>query len=223
MPRSPRTRSCSSRASAVRRALEDRLQLDEGAETLDLVEVDAGRVQDPQLPLLHHRPAHAAALGELGSRRGPVGHGEARVLAHPGRAEIRPLVADQLGCRHGAALRAVVRLLAQLEAAGLDTEVRVDLVKPTLVAGTGRTSTFGDGGEVVAGAFVSTFVRGMPGSLPSRRAAVSGTGLAEGRTRPESESRRSLQSPRRSPGKANPALPSACCPRRCPLPKARPS
>ena len=87
----------------------------------------------------------------------------------PGRRSGQAVVADRLGARGGAAAPRRVRLLAQLEAAGLDTEVRVDLIQPSLVASAGRTGTFGNGDEVVAGDLVSTFVRGMPGSQLTRR------------------------------------------------------
>ena len=160
------------------RALEDRLELDEGAEALHLVEMDTRRLEDPELapfrtvPCTPWRPASSARVEAPSPTRSRV-YSLTRAPATSGRSY---RISSALTAR---ALRRAVRLLAELQAAVLDGEVRVDLVQPALVAGTGRASTFGDGGEVVAGSFVSTFVRGMPGSLPSRPAAVSETGLSQ--------------------------------------------
>ena len=98
---------------------DERLELDERSQGLDLVEVDADVLQHPQLAELLDDQPGLEALGAPAPHR--LGVREDRVAAHPGPDDVAPVVVDPLG---GLAGR-----LAALEPAVVELEVRIGLLE----------------------------------------------------------------------------------------------
>ena len=110
--------------------LGDRLELDERAEPLDLVEVDADRLPQQQPPSLGDHDVDAVRRRERGEHALRVGHRHDAVARHPHLGGVRPLVGDQVGLAR--------LLLAQLQAAVGDAEVGVALDDHAAILGAER-------------------------------------------------------------------------------------
>ena len=123
----PHPRRLVHRGAAVR---DDRLELDEGAEPLHVVEVDADVVAQQQVaPLADHDGGPERRVERRPQRLG-VGDVDEAVAALAGRRDVGSLVGDEL--------RAARLLLAELEPAARGREVRVALAQDALVAGAER-------------------------------------------------------------------------------------
>lgn len=111
----------------VRAGLGDRLELDEAAEPLDLVEVDPHPAPQEQAAALGHDALDAERRLQRGVRRRGVGHLGDAVPALALLGPRRPLVLDQV--------RPARLLLAQLQPAARDRVVRVSLGQHAFVVG----------------------------------------------------------------------------------------
>ena len=141
-----------------------RLELDEGSEPVDVVEVDADVLAQQQVAALAHDVGRAERRVERRPQRLGIGDVDEAVAALAGRRDIGPLVGDEL--------RPARLLLAELEPAARGREVRVALAQDALVARAERPGGGQRGGRIgVAGLELEVAAQDVHGA---RRDAIAG-------------------------------------------------